>query len=70
MLVPVEVFAVREDRCDRVGFLVVGVHDVGEVTEARFGRAGLLQHLVDEGSLPRVEVGANGDIANLFNHDE
>jgi len=30
----------------------------------------LLQHLVDEGSLTMVDVGDNGDIANLFNHDE
>ena len=68
--IPADCGVFREDRDTTFLFLVVRVHDSLDVTAARFECARLLQHLVDEGSLTMVDVGDNGDIANLFNHDE
>ena len=55
-----------EDRDATLALLVVGVHDpIDLLTTCRSGSGGT-QHGIDQGGFPVVNVGDNGEIAQLW----
>ena len=68
VLVPADGGVLREDGDTPLLLDVVGVHDPLHWAEALAEGAGLLEQLVDQGGLTMIDVGDDGDVAQVFDH--
>ncbi len=67
--VPVDGGVLRQNGNTALFFLVVGVHDALVVELVTLQGAGLTQEFVDQGGFTMVNVGDDGDVTQIFDHN-